>query len=40
MHRMSHLKLDLGLGNVSLAAAAASDLLGLGDLVPDGLFLN
>ena len=39
-HTMSHLKLDLGLGNVSLAAAAVGDLLGLGDLVLDGLFLN
>jgi hypothetical protein len=39
-HIMSHLKLNLGLGNVSLAAAAVGDLLGLGDLVLDGLFLN
>jgi hypothetical protein len=37
---MSHLKLNLGLSNVSLAAAAVGNLLGLGDLVLDGLFLN
>lgn len=38
--RISHLKLDLSLGDVSLAAAAAGDLLGLGDLVLDGLLLH
>jgi hypothetical protein len=33
----THLKLDLGLGNVLLASASAGDLLGLGDLSPDGI---
>jgi hypothetical protein len=37
---MSHLKLNLSLGNVSLAAAVVGDLLSLGDLVLDGLFLS
>ena len=32
-----YLKLNLGLGNVSLAAAAGSNLLCLGDLAPYGL---
>jgi hypothetical protein len=35
--RRSHLELNLGLSNVSLAAASAGNLLGLGDLVPDSL---
>jgi hypothetical protein len=34
----THLKLDLSLSNVSLAAASAGNLLCLADLVPDGLF--
>lgn len=34
---MSYLKLDLSLGDVLLAAAAASNLLGLGDLGADVL---
>lgn len=34
----AHLELDLGLSNVLLAAAAACNLLGLGDLVSDGLY--
>lgn len=33
----THLKLDLGLSNVGLAAASAGNLLCLGDLVPDSL---
>jgi hypothetical protein len=33
----AHLELDLGLGDVLLAATAACDLLSLGDLVSDGL---
>lgn len=33
----THLKLNLGLGNVLLASAAVGDLLGLGDLGADGL---
>jgi len=37
----AHLKLDLGLGDVLLAATARCDLLSLGDLVSDGLnFVN
>jgi len=35
----AHLELDLGLGDVLLAATAACDLLSLGDLVSDGLYL-
>lgn len=35
--RKTYLDLNLGLGNVLLAAAAASDLLGLSNLVADGL---
>jgi hypothetical protein len=35
--RSSYLKFNLGFSNVSLAAAAAGDLLGFCDLVPDGL---
>lgn len=35
--REPYLKLDLGLGNIDLAAAAVGNLLGLGDLVPDSL---
>jgi hypothetical protein len=34
----AHLKLDLGLGDVLLAAIATCDLLSLGDLVSDGLY--
>jgi len=34
----AYLKLDLGLGDVLLAATAACDLLSLGDLVSDGLY--
>jgi hypothetical protein len=34
----AYLKLNLGLGDVSLAAVSASDLLCLADLVPDSLF--
>jgi hypothetical protein len=34
----AYLKLDLGLGDVSLAAASAGNLLCLTDLVPDSLF--
>lgn len=33
----TYLQLNLGLGNVLLAAAAVGDLLCLGDLSPDGL---
>ena len=32
-----YLELNLGLGNVPLAAVAAGNLLGLGDLRPDGI---
>jgi hypothetical protein len=35
--RMPYLELNLGLSNVLLATAAAGNLLGLGDLVADGL---
>ena len=35
----AHLKLNLGLGDVLLAATAACNLLSLGDLVSDGLYL-
>lgn len=37
MIQHSHLKFDLGLGDVLLAAAAACNLLSLGDLVSHGL---
>jgi hypothetical protein len=37
LEALEDLKLNLGLGNVSLAAAAVGNLLGLGDLVLDGL---
>lgn len=37
LQRLENLKLNLSLSNVLLAAAAAGNLLGLGDLVPDGL---
>jgi hypothetical protein len=40
LHAETHLKLDLGLGDVSLAAASVGNLLGLGDLVLDSLFSN
>ena len=33
----TYLKLNLGLGNVLLAATAVGDLLGFGDLVTNGL---
>ena len=39
LEALENLKLDLGLGNVLLASAAVGNLLCLGDLVPDGLFL-
>jgi hypothetical protein len=35
--RDTHLQLNLSLGNILLATAATSDLLGLGDLVADSL---
>ena len=35
----AYLKLNLGLGNVCLAATSAGNLLGFGDLVPDSLLL-
>jgi hypothetical protein len=35
-----YLELNLGLGDVGLAAATAGNLLGLGDLVPDGLYYS
>ena len=38
LQALENLKLNLGLSNVLLAAATAGNLLGLGDLVPDGLF--
>ena len=34
----AYLELNLGLGDVCLAAASAGNLLGLGDLVPDSLW--
>ena len=37
LEALKDLKLDLGLGNILLAAAAVGNLLCLGDLVPDGL---
>ena len=36
---IAHLKLNLGLSDVLLAATAACDLLGLSDLVSDGLYI-
>jgi hypothetical protein len=36
----TYLKLNLSFSNVLFASIAARDLLGLGDLGPDGLFQN
>ena len=38
LQALENLKLNLGLGDVLLAATAAGNLLSLGNLVPDGLF--
>jgi hypothetical protein len=37
--KKAYLKLNLGLGDVLLATTAAGNLLGLGDLVSDGLYI-
>lgn len=39
-NKNTYLKLDLGLSNVLLAAAATGNLLGLGNLVADSLHIK